>query len=137
MVFREAIPTLSIAEKFLSLENFLQAFTKVAAKKGSPGVDGESIEDFRKNLRANVSQLRDEVANNKYQPLPCKRASIGKGNGEFREIRIPTVRGKRSHAEGFSRRSTRPFKRSASSGGTEFLRSQFRLPSQSFLHRCG
>lgn len=122
MVFQESISTLPIADEFLSVENFFQAFTNVAAKKGSPGVDGESIEDFRKNLRVNVSQLRDEVANNKYQPLPCKRASIGKGNGESREIRIPTVRGKRSHAEGFSHRSTRTLKRSPSSGGTEFLR---------------
>jgi len=83
---------LAIVDNFLSMENFLQAFANVAAKKGAPGVDGESIEDFRRNLRVNVSQLRDEVANNQYQPLPCKKASIGKGNGEFREIRIPTVR---------------------------------------------
>ena len=114
MVFQ----SLAIVDNFLSMENFLQAFANVAAKKGSPGVDGESIEDFRRNLRVNVSQLRDEVANNQYQPLPCKRASIGKGNGEFREIRIPTVRGKRSHAEGFSRRSTRTPQRSPSSSRT-------------------
>ena len=93
MIFQqETILTLSIADKFLSKENLLQAFNSVAAKKGSPGVDGESIEDFRKNLRANISQLRDEIINNKYQPLPHKGVLIGKGNGEFREIRIPTVR---------------------------------------------
>ncbi|MDY6806011.1 MAG: hypothetical protein SXA11_19715 [Cyanobacteriota bacterium] len=85
MVFRERVPNLSIADKFLSLDNFIQAFCKVAAKKGSPGVDGESIEEFRKKLRENVSRLRDEVANNKYQPLPCKRASMrGRGEGETR-----------------------------------------------------
>jgi RNA-directed DNA polymerase len=94
MVFQqqETISTLSIADKFLSKDNFLQAFTNVAAKKGSPGVDGESIEDFKKNLRVNVSQLRDEVANNKYRPLPCKRAFVPKGNGELRSIGVPTVR---------------------------------------------
>lgn len=82
----------SIANDFLTKENFRQAFDSVAAKKGSPGVDGETIDGFRANLQTNLAQLLDDVAGNRYQPLPCKQVFVDKGNGQRREIRIPTVR---------------------------------------------
>ena len=64
----------------------------MAAKKGCAGVDEETIDNFQQNLRGNRSQLKDEIATNRYQPLPCKQVLIPKGNGKTRELRIPTVR---------------------------------------------
>lgn len=101
MVFRNIFPNLNndseldstnLVDKFLTLDNFIQAFSNVAAKQGSPGVDDETINDFKQNLRANISQLKDDVANNRYQPLPCKQILITKNHGNFRELRVPTVR---------------------------------------------
>ncbi|MGB3508987.1 MAG: CRISPR-associated endonuclease Cas1, partial [Microcoleaceae cyanobacterium] len=101
MVFRKIFPNFNanqeidstnLVDTFLSLDNFIQAFANVAAKRGGPGVDDETIEDFQQNLRANISQLRDDVANNKYQPLPCKQILISKNHGNFRELKVPTIR---------------------------------------------
>ncbi|NEN88909.1 MAG: CRISPR-associated endonuclease Cas1 [Okeania sp. SIO3H1] len=101
MVFRKIFPNFhpnqvsdstNLVDTFLSLENFIQAFSNVAAKQGCPGVDDETIDDFQQSLRPNISQLKDDVANNRYQPLPCKQILIAKNHGNFRELRVPTVR---------------------------------------------
>ncbi|NER01972.1 MAG: CRISPR-associated endonuclease Cas1 [Okeania sp. SIO3C4] len=101
MVFRKIFPNFhpnqvsdstNLVDTFLSLENFIQAFSNVAAKQGGPGVDDETIDDFQQSLRPNISQLKDDVANNRYQPLPCKQILIAKNHGKFRELRVPTVR---------------------------------------------
>ena len=82
----------TLADRFLSSENFLQAFNNVAAKQGGPGVDEETIDIFKQNLHGNISQLRDDVSSNRYRPRPCKQVLIPKDNNKFRELRIPTVR---------------------------------------------
>ena len=101
MVFRKIFPNFNanqeldstnLVDKFLTLDNFIQAFSNVAAKQGSPGVDDETISDFKQSLQSNISQLKDDVANNRYQPLPCKQILIPKNHGNFRELRVPTVR---------------------------------------------
>jgi CRISPR-associated protein Cas1 len=79
-------------EQFLSPENFQRAWEKVAEKKGSAGIDGESIADFRRRVATNLSQLRESVANSTYQPLPYQQVLIPKSEGSWRDIRIPTVR---------------------------------------------
>ncbi|SKB13797.1 RNA-directed DNA polymerase (Reverse transcriptase) [Planktothrix sp. PCC 11201] len=82
----------AIIKKFLSLENFYNAWEKVAGKRGCAGIDEETLEDFSRDLRGNLSRLRDAVANCIYQPLPCKQVLIPKKKGNWRELRIPTVR---------------------------------------------
>ncbi|MDJ1168939.1 reverse transcriptase domain-containing protein [Roseofilum sp. BLCC_M154] len=85
-------PFMSITEDFLRPENFRQAWEKVAKKQGSAGVDGETIPKFRRRARANLTQLRESVANSTYQPSPYQQVLIPKGGGESREIGVPTVR---------------------------------------------
>lgn len=85
-------PNLSIIQQFLSLDNFQQGWLKVSAKGGSAGIDDETIENFKVNLTVNLTQLRDAVANQTYQFLPCKQVFIPKKKGEFRELKIPTIR---------------------------------------------
>ncbi|MCL1475930.1 group II intron reverse transcriptase/maturase [Argonema antarcticum] len=81
-----------LTEQFLILTNFQQAWKKVRENNGSPGIDEETIDDFSLNLDANISQLRNAVANNTYQPLPCKQVLIPKKKSSWRELKIPTVR---------------------------------------------
>ena len=81
-----------IIKQFLSLSNFQQAWYKVAEKQGCAGVDGETIEDFARQEEINLSQLRDAVANSTYQPQPCQQILIPKKKGDWRELRVPTVR---------------------------------------------
>jgi RNA-directed DNA polymerase len=81
----------SLVAEFLSIENFCQAWKKVAANQGAAGIDGETIDDFNQNLNVNLSQLRDAVANSTYQALPCKQVLIPKNKSSWRELKIPTV----------------------------------------------
>ena len=82
----------SLVAEFLSIENFCQAWKKVAANQGAAGIDGETIDDFNQNLNVNLLQLREAVANSTYQALPCKQVLIPKNKSSWRELKIPTVR---------------------------------------------
>ncbi|NJM64082.1 MAG: group II intron reverse transcriptase/maturase [Oscillatoriales cyanobacterium RU_3_3] len=82
----------SIVADFLSLENFRQAWKKVAANQGGAGIDGETLDDFQRDLNFNLSQLRDSVADSTYQAHPCKQVLIPKNEGSWRELKIPAVR---------------------------------------------
>ena len=88
---RGALSTSLIAE-FLSIENFRQAWKKVAANQGAAGIDGETIDDFDRNLNFNLSHLKEAVADGSYQALPCKQVLIPKNKSSWRELKIPTVR---------------------------------------------
>ncbi len=88
---RDVLST-SLVEEFLSLANFQRAWEKVAFNKGSAGIDEETIDKFKQNLKANLSQLRESVANSTYQALPCKQVLIPKNQDSWRELRIPAVR---------------------------------------------
>lgn len=79
-------------EEFLSLFNFQQAWYKVKENKGCAGVDYETIADFAQKEQANLSDLRESVANSTYQPQPYKQVLIPKDKDKFRELRIPSVR---------------------------------------------
>ena len=62
----EEILSTSLVAEFLSMENFRQAWEKVAANQGAAGIDAETIDDFRQNLQTNLLQLRESVANSTY-----------------------------------------------------------------------
>lgn len=79
-------------EEFLSLFNFQQAWSKVKENKGCAGIDNETIADFAKKEQANLSGLRESVANSTYKPKPYKQVLIPKSGGKLRELRIPAVR---------------------------------------------
>lgn len=88
---RDFLSTSLVAE-FLSIENFRQAWKKVAANQGAAGIDGETIDNFQQDLNVNLSQLRESVANSTYQAQPCKQVLIPKNQGSWRELKIPAVR---------------------------------------------
>jgi group II intron reverse transcriptase/maturase len=81
-----------IISKFLSLNNFQSAWEKVAANRGSAGIDGETIDGFARNQTVNIYQLLRAVASNNYEPQPNKQVVIPKRNGKLRELKIPCVR---------------------------------------------
>jgi RNA-directed DNA polymerase len=68
-----------------------EAFKAVKVNKGSPGVDGQSIEDFEGNLEANLYRLWNRLASGSYFPPPVLRVEIPKRDGGVRELGIPTV----------------------------------------------
>jgi RNA-directed DNA polymerase len=43
-------------------------------------------------LDKNITKLHEELANDRYKPLPVKRVEIPKGPGQTRPLGVPTVR---------------------------------------------
>ncbi|NDV95478.1 group II intron reverse transcriptase/maturase [Dysgonomonas sp. 521] len=68
-----------------------RAWESVKANKGSYGVDGQSIEDFEKNLKGNLYKIWNRMSSGSYFPKPVKAVSIPKKNGGVRILGIPTV----------------------------------------------
>lgn len=67
------------------------AYERVKANRGSHGVDGQSIEDFEKNLKGNLYKIWNRMSSGSYFPQPVKAVSIPKKNGGTRLLGIPTV----------------------------------------------
>ncbi|MBU2622686.1 MAG: group II intron reverse transcriptase/maturase [Proteobacteria bacterium] len=80
-----------LLERILSRENMQQAWKRVKANKGAPGVDNISIEDFPDFAHENWRTIRESLSDGSYQPLPVKRVEIPKQSGGTRPLGIPTV----------------------------------------------
>ncbi|MGW7605620.1 group II intron reverse transcriptase/maturase [Streptomyces antimycoticus] len=69
-----------------------EAWEKVRANKGAPGVDGCSIEEFEKDLRNNLFKIWNRLASGSYMPPPVKAVEIPKPHGGgTRTLGVPTV----------------------------------------------
>lgn len=88
----EASPgTGSLLEKVLERQNLLRALQRVKQNKGSPGIDGMTVDELPDHLRARWPQLREQLLTGRYQPQPVRRCEIPKPGGGKRELGIPTV----------------------------------------------
>jgi len=62
---------------------------------GAAGVDGQTVEGYAANLRANLQSLLDRAKSGTYQAPPVRRVHIPKGTGgDTRPIGIPTFEDK-------------------------------------------
>ncbi len=69
-----------------------QAFANIAANKGAPGPDRQSIEEVRKRLPEILAVIRPALLNGTYQPGSIRRVWIPKGKGKGqRGLGIPNV----------------------------------------------
>lgn len=66
------------------------AWKRVAANKGAPGVDKESIQAYQTDLGSNLYKLWNRMSSGSYHPQPVRQVLIPKGDG-FRSLGIPTV----------------------------------------------
>jgi RNA-directed DNA polymerase len=68
------------------------AYLKVKANKGAAGVDGESIEEFERDLKGNLYKLWNRMSSGSYMPPPVRMVEIPKPNGRgVRVLGVPTV----------------------------------------------
>ena len=68
-----------------------ESYQQVRSRKGSPGHDGQSIEDFEGDLRGNLYKLWNRMSSGSYMPPPVLFVSIPKPGGGQRPLGIPTV----------------------------------------------
>jgi RNA-directed DNA polymerase len=78
-------------EKILSKDNLNLAYKKVKVNKGSPGVDGMTVEELLPYLKQQGETLRQRILAGEYQPQPVRRVEIPKPDGGVRQLGIPTV----------------------------------------------
>jgi group II intron reverse transcriptase/maturase len=78
-------------ERVCERPNLQAALKRVRKNKGSPGIDGMTVDELPDYLRAQWPALREQLLAGTYQPSPVKRQLIPKSNGEMRELGIPTV----------------------------------------------
>jgi len=69
-----------------------EAYRKVKANKGAPGVDGESIKEFERSLEGNLYKLWNRMSSGSYFPPPVRAVEIPKPGGRgVRVLGVPTV----------------------------------------------
>jgi retron-type reverse transcriptase len=67
-----------------------EAYRKVKANKGAPGVDGVSIEDFEADLKNNLYRVWNRMSSGTYFPPPVRAVEIPKAGGGIRTLGVPT-----------------------------------------------
>ena len=82
----------SLYDRLLDPRALARAFEKVRRSKGAPGVDGQTVSDFKSGLVEEINRLVNELRTKTYQPQPVRRVSIPKPDGGERNLGIPTVR---------------------------------------------
>ena len=78
-------------EEILEPDNLAQAWQRVKANKGAPGIDGMTIEDFPAFAREHWPRIATAIRNGNYRPAPVRRVWIPKPDGTQRPLGIPTV----------------------------------------------
>jgi len=81
-----------LMEEVCELENCKQALQRVKANKGSPGVDGMTVDELPEYLKQHGLEIGEQLRNGTYQPRPVRRVEIPKPDGSgMRKLGIPCV----------------------------------------------
>ena len=80
-----------LMEEVCERENCKQALKRVKANKGSPGVDGMTVQELSEYLKQHWPAIREHLQSGTYEPQPVKRVEIPKPDGGVRKLGIPTV----------------------------------------------
>jgi RNA-directed DNA polymerase len=80
-----------LMEEVCVRENLEKAWKRVRKNKGSPGMDGMTIDDAKDYLREHWPSIRTQLLEGNYKPLPVKRVEIPKPDGGVRKLGVPCV----------------------------------------------
>ena len=83
--------TEQLMEEVCDRGNLVRAWKRVRQNKGSPGVDGMTIDDAKDYLREHWPSIRSQLLAGTYQPQPVKRVEIPKPDGGVRKLGVPCV----------------------------------------------
>src|SRR5246127_667741 len=81
-----------LMEEVCELENCKQAWQRVKANKGSPGIDGMTVDQLPEYLKQHGPEIGEQLRSGTYQPQPVRRVEIPKPDGQgVRKLGIPCV----------------------------------------------
>ena len=80
-----------LMERIVERGNLASALKRVRANKGSPGVDGRTVDDLVDDLRDHWPAIREQLLSGRHQPSVVKRVEIPKPEAGVRLLGIPTV----------------------------------------------
>ena len=78
-------------EQVVERSNVKAALKRVKESKGSPGIDGMTVDELPQYLVEHWEEIRGQLLAGTYQPKPVKRQEIPKSGGGVRELGIPCV----------------------------------------------
>ena len=74
-------------EEVVERENLIKALKRVKANKGSPGVDGMTVDELSGYLNGHWVTIREQLMGGTYEPQPVRRVEIEKPDGGVRKLR--------------------------------------------------
>jgi len=81
-----------LMEEVCERENLKEALRRVKVNKGSPGVDGMTVDALADYLKQHWPVIREQLLNGTYEPKPVRRVEIPKPDGGgVRKLGIPSV----------------------------------------------
>jgi RNA-directed DNA polymerase len=80
-----------LMEEVCERENLKKALKRVRSNKGSPGIDGMTVDELPGYLKEHWPTHREQLLSGTYTPKPVRRVEIPKGGGGVRKLGIPTV----------------------------------------------
>src|SRR5207237_291678 len=84
--------TNQLMEEICERENLKRALQRVKANKGSPGIDGMTVEELLGYLQQHWPAIREQLLSGNYAPKPVRRVEIEKPDGGgMRKLGIPTT----------------------------------------------
>jgi RNA-directed DNA polymerase len=81
----------NLMENVLTRDNLKSAYERVKANKGSPGVDGMSVDAFAGHAQKHWPTVAEKLKTGTYQPGAIRGVSIPKAQGGERHLGIPNV----------------------------------------------
>jgi len=75
----------------ISRREVWEAYLRVKSNQGAAGLDGQSIEEFERELKKNLYRIWNRMSSGSYFPPPVRTVKIPKAHGGERRLGIPTV----------------------------------------------
>jgi RNA-directed DNA polymerase len=80
-----------LMERVVEGGNLRRALKRVRRNKGSPGLDGLTVDELPAYLRRHWPAIREQLLTGRYRPSVVKHVEIPKPGGGVRMLGIPTV----------------------------------------------
>lgn len=80
-----------LMEEVCQLDNLNQAYRRVKANQGAPGVDGRTVDELPAWFAKHQQEFLAALGDGSYEPQPVRGVQIPKPGGGVRQLGIPTV----------------------------------------------